>query len=73
VFAQETKLLAPFMSQGGVDDLTKKTEAQSGIWLKCQRCGHEWLYKGKQIYYACCPTCLSKVRIRRDVASAKQP
>lgn len=32
--------------------------------LKCNHCGHEWFYKGKQKYYTNCPRCLYKVRIR---------
>ena len=33
--------------------------------LKCKRCGHEWDYKGKNPYYATCPFCLSKVKVKR--------
>lgn len=35
-----------------------------GIKLKCQRCGHEWIYKGKSQYYAPCSNCKSSVNIR---------
>jgi ribosomal protein S27E len=31
--------------------------------VKCRRCGHEWNYKGKSLWYICCPTCMNKIRI----------
>ncbi|MEM3769353.1 MAG: hypothetical protein QXE37_04885 [Nitrososphaerales archaeon] len=33
--------------------------------IKCQHCGHEWDYKGKSEYYASCPRCMYKVRIKK--------
>ena len=32
--------------------------------LKCNHCGYEWNYKGKSKYYATCPRCLRKVKVR---------
>ena len=32
--------------------------------LKCQRCGNEWDYNGKQTYYATCSKCKTSVRIK---------
>lgn len=32
--------------------------------LKCKKCGYEWEYRGKNPYYATCPRCLKKVKIR---------
>ncbi len=32
--------------------------------LKCNNCKYEWEYKGKSKYYATCPRCLQKVKIR---------
>ena len=34
--------------------------------LRCHHCGHEWDYKGKSKYYATCPVCYYKVRIRES-------
>lgn len=33
--------------------------------VKCNHCGYEWEYRGKSKYYATCPSCLRKVRIKR--------
>jgi DNA-directed RNA polymerase subunit RPC12/RpoP len=32
--------------------------------LKCEHCKNEWDYKGKGEYYATCPNCLYKVKIK---------
>lgn len=32
--------------------------------LKCQRCNHEWIYQGKNPYYASCPFCKTSVSIK---------
>ena len=34
--------------------------------LRCRHCGHEWDYKGRSKYYATCPVCYYKVRIRES-------
>ena len=31
---------------------------------KCKNCNHEWNYKGKARFYATCPTCLRKVKLK---------
>jgi Zn finger protein HypA/HybF involved in hydrogenase expression len=36
------------------------------VKLKCQRCGHEWEYKGKRKYYTSCPDCKTSVKIKAD-------
>jgi len=33
--------------------------------LTCQNCKHEWEYGGRSKYYASCPVCHYKVRVRR--------
>lgn len=33
------------------------------IRLACQRCEHEWTYKGADERYASCPHCYTKVRL----------
>lgn len=32
--------------------------------LKCNHCNYEWDYKGKSQYYATCPRCLRKVKVK---------
>ena len=34
--------------------------------LKCHHCSYEWEYNGKGEYYATCPKCLYKVKIKED-------
>ena len=34
--------------------------------LKCQRCEYIWEYKGKNDYFASCPSCLIHVRIKKS-------
>lgn len=33
--------------------------------LICQRCGHEWEYKGKSKYFTSCPQCKTSVKVNR--------
>jgi hypothetical protein len=33
--------------------------------LKCQRCGYNWAYKGKNDYVATCPHCRTYVTIKK--------
>lgn len=39
---------------------------QNVIPLKCQRCQHEWYYKGKNEYVAACPHCRTYVTIKNS-------
>lgn len=34
--------------------------------LVCGRCGREWMYKGKNPYYASCPKCYTKVKVEKQ-------
>jgi len=34
--------------------------------LKCQRCGHEWEYTGKNKFVAPCAHCKTSVSIRKN-------
>lgn len=34
--------------------------------IKCQICGNEWNYLGKQEYWATCPRCLRKANIKKQ-------
>ena len=36
-----------------------------GIYLKCKHCEHDWVYSGKQKFYAQCPMCMYKVNITK--------
>ena len=36
-----------------------------GLDLLCQRCGHDWKYRGKNPYVTCCPFCHTSVRVRK--------
>jgi len=35
------------------------------IQLKCKHCTYEWNYNGTNPYYATCPRCLSKVKVKK--------
>ena len=39
--------------------------------LKCNHCKYKWKYKGKQKFYATCPKCLYKVKIKKDIENGK--
>jgi len=32
----------------------------------CKHCKNEWMYKGKQKYYATCPNCMYKVKLKLE-------
>ena len=32
----------------------------------CQRCGHQWKYKGRNAYVVTCPYCCTKVTLKRS-------
>lgn len=34
--------------------------------VKCNKCFHEWEYKGDSQYYVTCPYCYTKVNIRKE-------
>lgn len=46
-------------------DLYSLTTYLPTMELKCKRCKHKWNYKGKSEWYATCPKCLNKVRIKK--------
>jgi ribosomal protein S27E len=35
--------------------------------LECNKCNHEWKYKGKSKFYVTCPECYNKINIKRLV------
>jgi DNA-directed RNA polymerase subunit RPC12/RpoP len=40
------------------------------IKLKCKKCGNEWEYNGQKEYWATCPNCLNKVKIKKEVGKS---
>lgn len=36
------------------------------VKLKCHLCGNEWDYKGSHPFYATCPRCLRKVKVKQE-------
>lgn len=41
------------------------TDLSRQIKLYCKRCDRAWVYKGKAIYYTCCPICHNNINIRK--------
>jgi len=39
--------------------------------LKCYHCGYVWNFKGKQPYFATCPRCNWRLRIKRARREAR--
>ncbi len=39
---------------------------KKGIKLKCSNCGHIWIYRGNNPYYAQCSRCMYKVNIKKN-------
>lgn len=38
--------------------------------LRCQRCGNEWQYKGKNFFYAPCSKCKTSVSIKKNLTQS---
>ena len=34
------------------------------MYLRCGNCKYKWNYRGKSNYYATCPQCLRKVKVK---------
>jgi hypothetical protein len=47
---------------GGVDYPSITDELMK---LKCQRCKHEWNYRGKNLWVTSCPRCHTSVSVRK--------
>lgn len=43
-----------------------QTISENTVRLRCQRCGHEWDYKGKNRYFATCPHCRIYVSVKKS-------
>ena len=50
----------------------ENTKSKSGILLKCQRCEHNWKYRGDNPWICSCPCCHTSVRVRKSNL-AQQP
>lgn len=46
--------------------MTALSQVSEGIPLRCQRCKHEWHYKGKNAWNAPCSFCRTIVSIRKN-------
>lgn len=33
--------------------------------IKCEKCSHQWDYKGKSLFYVTCPRCYRKINIKK--------
>ena len=40
--------------------------------LKCQKCGHEWIYTGKSQWLTSCPLCKSLVNTQQNRGSKEE-
>jgi len=40
-------------------------EEKQGIKLTCSKCGYSWHYNGESKFYAHCPRCNYKIKIRK--------
>jgi DNA-directed RNA polymerase subunit RPC12/RpoP len=40
--------------------------------LKCRNCRHIWEYRGKSKWYATCPRCKWKVRVKEEPIKASR-
>jgi ribosomal protein S27E len=42
------------------------TEQQiKGIKVKCDKCGYQWIYKGRSKIYVTCPQCHKNVNLQK--------
>jgi hypothetical protein len=46
---------------------------QYAIPMRCIRCPRDWLYTGKNKHHACCPSCGSRLSIRKNCVRSEQP
>lgn len=43
-----------------------RNKQASKLALKCQRCLHEWIYRGENPFFTLCPHCRTTVRTTRN-------
>lgn len=43
-----------------------RQDLQNPIKLTCKKCNHSWVYKGKNPYFATCPSCMRKVEVKKN-------
>lgn len=39
-------------------------EKMKGVWVKCDKCGHVWIYRGK-LQHVVCSNCLKRTNINK--------
>ncbi len=51
-----------------VSSMNNMEKENKGIKLKCQNpeCQNEWIYRGKNKFYACCSMCHSSVNVKKQ-------
>jgi uncharacterized protein (DUF983 family) len=45
--------------------MVEAKKEKPGIKLVCPRCGHEWMYNGKSVWYTSCGVCKGMINIRK--------
>lgn len=45
-------------------------EGRESFILNCKRCGNEWTYKGKSLFYAPCSICKTSINIKNNVTQS---
>lgn len=47
-------------------EANKQKSPALGVFIKCQRCGHQWQYRGKNPFFTICTFCRTSVSIRKN-------
>jgi ribosomal protein L37E len=47
-------------------------QTDNGTKLRCQRCGRQWVYHGRNPYFALCTFCKTTVSIRKNKIESLQ-
>jgi ribosomal protein L37E len=47
-------------------------QTNNGTKLQCQRCGRQWIYHGRNPYFALCTFCKTTVSIRKNKIESLQ-
>ncbi len=45
---------------------------KEGIKISCHRCKYNWLYKGNNPFYCCCPYCRTTIKIGKNYNLKKE-
>jgi hypothetical protein len=52
---------------------TSKQAPASGVFIKCQRCGHQWVYRGKNPFFTICTFCRTSISIKKNKVETALP